>query len=58
MAGGGVKLAMPCCQIKFRNAGIPRKSYLGIGISSGRQLPQSDIGIPALGFKPVPLVTD
>ena len=30
----------------------------GIGISSGSQLTQSGIGIPASGFSPVPLVTD
>jgi hypothetical protein len=30
----------------------------GNGIPSGRQLPQSGIGIPASGFSPVPLVTD
>jgi hypothetical protein len=28
------------------------------GISSGGQLPQSGIGIPASGFSPVPLVKE
>ncbi len=40
------------------NAGMPEKSQPGIGISSGSQLLQSGIGIPAPGFSPVPLVTD
>jgi hypothetical protein len=40
---------------KCQNAG---KSYSGIGISSGSQLLQSGMGIPASGFSPVPLVTD
>ncbi len=38
--------------------GMPEKNQSGIGISSGSQLPQSGIGIPASGFRPVPLVTD
>jgi hypothetical protein len=37
---------------------MPEKSSSGIGFSSGGQLPQSGIGIPASGFSPVPLVTD
>jgi hypothetical protein len=31
---------------------MPEKSLSGIGISSGSQLPQSDIGIPASEFSP------
>jgi hypothetical protein len=42
----------------FVNAGMPEKSKSGIGISSGSQLPQSGIDIPASGFSPVPLITD
>jgi hypothetical protein len=37
---------------------MPEKGYSDIGISSGSQLPQSGIGIPASGFNPVPLFTD
>jgi hypothetical protein len=37
---------------------MPEKGYSSIGISSGSQLLQSGIGIPALGIKPVPLVRD
>ncbi len=33
----------------INQGGIPGKSYSGIGISSGSQLPQSGIGIPASG---------
>jgi hypothetical protein len=35
-----------------------QKNLSGIGISSGSQLLQSGIGIPASGFSPIPLVTD
>ncbi len=42
----------------YVNAREPEKSYSGIGISSGSQLPLSSIGIPASGFTPVPLVTN
>jgi hypothetical protein len=42
----------------YVNAGMPEKSYSGIGISSSSQLLQSSIGIPASGVSPVPLVTD
>jgi hypothetical protein len=37
---------------------MPEKSQSGIGISSGSQLLQSYIGIPASGFSLVPLITD
>ncbi len=37
---------------------MPEKKLVHIGISSGSQLLQSGIGIPASGFSPVPLVTD
>jgi hypothetical protein len=37
---------------------MPEKSWSGISISSGSQLHQFAIGIPASGFSPVPLVTD
>jgi hypothetical protein len=37
---------------------MPEKSKSGIGISSGSQLPQSGIGIPASGVSPVALVTE
>jgi hypothetical protein len=40
---------------KCQNAG---KSQSAIGISSGSQLLQYGMGIPASGFSPVPLVTD
>jgi hypothetical protein len=40
-----------CCQLlpgkKVVNAGMQEKSQSGIGISSGSQLPQFGIGIPA-----------
>jgi hypothetical protein len=42
----------------YINAGMPEKNKYGIGISSGSQLAQSGIGIPASRFSPVPLVTD
>jgi hypothetical protein len=42
----------------YETAGMPEKSLSDIGISSGSQLLQSGIGIPASGFSPVPLVTD
>jgi hypothetical protein len=57
----GLQSRLRFCSILFsliskcRNSG---KSWFGIGISSGSQLLQSDIGIPASGFSPVPLVTD
>jgi hypothetical protein len=42
----------------YVNAEMPaEKSYSGISISSGSQLPQSGISIPASGFSPVPLVS-
>jgi hypothetical protein len=34
----------------YVNTGMAEKSESGIGISSGRQLPLSGIGIPASGF--------
>jgi hypothetical protein len=37
---------------------MPEKSYSSIGISSGSQLLQSGIGIPASGVSPVPLLTE
>jgi hypothetical protein len=37
---------------------MPEKTWSGIGISSGSQLLQSGIGIPASGFSPVPLGTE
>ncbi len=44
---------------KCQNTGMPEKTLSGgTGISSGNQLLQSGIGIPASGFSPVPLVTD
>jgi hypothetical protein len=36
----------------------PNAGMSGIGISSGSQLPQSGIDIPASGFSAVPMVTD
>jgi hypothetical protein len=43
----------------YVNAGMSEcRRKVGIGISSGSQLPQSSIGIPTSGFSPVPLVTD
>jgi hypothetical protein len=37
---------------------MPEKSYSSIGVSSGSQLPQSGIGIPAAGVSPVLLLTE
>jgi hypothetical protein len=37
---------------------MSEKGSSGIGISSGSQLLQSGIGIPASGFSPLPLVKD
>jgi hypothetical protein len=51
---GNEKLIICKCQ----NVGMREKSRSGIGISSGSQLSQSGIGIPASGFNPVPLLTD
>jgi hypothetical protein len=44
--------------IEKSSAGMQEKSKSGSGISSGSQLPQSGIGIPASGFSLVPLVMD
>jgi hypothetical protein len=43
---------------KCRNAGIPEKSWSGIGIFIGNQISQSGIGNSGIMVSPVPLVTD